>query len=518
MSLTKVTFSMVNSTPVNVRDYGAVGDGITDDTAAALAALAAAKLGSKCLYFPKGNYLVQQPLQLDGGITAYGDGITATQILRTSLASVQINGEAVYAVFYVAGGWNHIHDMSITGVIGSTTGTVSGIQYGISDPAYVAAKGSVKNVAINFMLHGIVEKSGVFLTEFKNIQTVSCGYGFDFFSSNQKTSLTFSQCYAANTGPAYRFNVTNYSSMDSCAADNCNWGTKPANPYGIGFGSPASDTGVYHFNQSDFTLNSIGSEGSYGNGVISASSSVITLDNMYSFDCKSEYVPNYVAYPNYAVGPIQTTTAANRLTICNATNLFWANSAVASGYPSKPIADLVAFNYDEASLGVINNTQVFLACNPGVSPVVKGMGPISKNVRSTYSDYKTPVFDGNITNGSYGVFVKSVVVSGTGTKLTIPVTSQAGQNYKHLIKLSGIDGTTNSASALPFQATFAFGGTTAPTSVTSTGLWNVSSVGAAGAGSAIEVTISASRTNPIVNLEIISEVPSLIDTANMTIT
>lgn len=38
MSLTKVTYSMIKGAPINVFDYGAVGDGSTDDTAAIQAA------------------------------------------------------------------------------------------------------------------------------------------------------------------------------------------------------------------------------------------------------------------------------------------------------------------------------------------------------------------------------------------------------------------------------------------------------------------------------------------------
>lgn len=59
MSLTKVSFSMIAGDAINALDYGAVGDGTTDDTAAIQAAVNAA-LGSASgtLWLPKGNYAV----------------------------------------------------------------------------------------------------------------------------------------------------------------------------------------------------------------------------------------------------------------------------------------------------------------------------------------------------------------------------------------------------------------------------------------------------------------------------
>jgi hypothetical protein len=54
MALTKVTYSMINGSPVNVLDFGAVGDGVADDTAAFLAALTA----SSNVYVPEGTYCV----------------------------------------------------------------------------------------------------------------------------------------------------------------------------------------------------------------------------------------------------------------------------------------------------------------------------------------------------------------------------------------------------------------------------------------------------------------------------
>lgn len=52
MSLTKVSYSMIQGAPINVLDFGAKGDGVTDDTAAIQAA---ANVGGT-LYFPDGTY------------------------------------------------------------------------------------------------------------------------------------------------------------------------------------------------------------------------------------------------------------------------------------------------------------------------------------------------------------------------------------------------------------------------------------------------------------------------------
>jgi hypothetical protein len=62
MSLTKVSFSMIDGDVVNVFDYGAKGDGVTDDTAAVQAALNAGS--GKTVYFPEGQYIVSSPLSV----------------------------------------------------------------------------------------------------------------------------------------------------------------------------------------------------------------------------------------------------------------------------------------------------------------------------------------------------------------------------------------------------------------------------------------------------------------------
>ena len=57
MSLTKVTYAMISNAPINPYDYGVIGDGVADDSAAMIAAALAAS--GKRLYVPAGTYRVK---------------------------------------------------------------------------------------------------------------------------------------------------------------------------------------------------------------------------------------------------------------------------------------------------------------------------------------------------------------------------------------------------------------------------------------------------------------------------
>jgi hypothetical protein len=94
---------------VSVKDFGAVGDGVTDDYNAiknAVAALQAA--GSGTLFFPKGTYFINQ-YRIDGGPSANGIVSFALQ----NLNSVCISGYGAKLV--MKGGWTRTADYSSSG-------------------------------------------------------------------------------------------------------------------------------------------------------------------------------------------------------------------------------------------------------------------------------------------------------------------------------------------------------------------------------------------------------------------
>ena len=60
----------------NVKDYGATGDGATDDSIAIDNAIQAARVGNGCVYFPRGQYQIETMLNVNvaSAITLLGDG------------------------------------------------------------------------------------------------------------------------------------------------------------------------------------------------------------------------------------------------------------------------------------------------------------------------------------------------------------------------------------------------------------------------------------------------------------
>ncbi len=114
---------------VSVKDFGAVGDGVTDDTAAIQAAFDYAQaLGWVCIYFPKGEYRISGQINinqygsLDGLIDIFGAGPHASRIVCYGIFN---------AVFNLGNTTNQITRGRISDLHLGGNSSVSTVQYGI---------------------------------------------------------------------------------------------------------------------------------------------------------------------------------------------------------------------------------------------------------------------------------------------------------------------------------------------------------------------------------------------------
>lgn len=128
MSLTKASFAMINGAAVNVLDFGAKGDGTTDDTAAFQSALTALVNGG-VLYVPLGRYKLTDTLVLTTGVTVQGqgNGDRTFGIPNTSANSSYIYQATVgKSVFSIGGNKREIRvfDLSLGARLSPTTSPV----------------------------------------------------------------------------------------------------------------------------------------------------------------------------------------------------------------------------------------------------------------------------------------------------------------------------------------------------------------------------------------------------------
>jgi hypothetical protein len=97
---------------VSVKDFGAVGDGITDDTVAIRAAIAALWHGAGnfrggVLYFPKGDYKVTDTLDFSGkwGFCIQGEALNGTRVICSGMAGkdvIYVKGSQHWGVMNIA--------------------------------------------------------------------------------------------------------------------------------------------------------------------------------------------------------------------------------------------------------------------------------------------------------------------------------------------------------------------------------------------------------------------------------
>lgn len=159
MSLTKTSYSMITGAVTNVLDFGAKGDGVTDDTAAIQAAitytLTKGRIGSLnqiggVVYFPLGRYRITSTLtNVTNGITIRGEpsGLDSVPIASAASGSMIFcdNTVAGFPMFTVNdGGPITIQDIGLNGTQTVTNSTC--IQTGTGTTNIGLTQGHFSNV------------------------------------------------------------------------------------------------------------------------------------------------------------------------------------------------------------------------------------------------------------------------------------------------------------------------------------------------------------------------------------
>jgi hypothetical protein len=104
MSLTKATYYMVAGSPVNVLDYGAVGNGSTNDAAALQSAFTAA--AGKSVYLPPQTYKVNSALTIPANTVVTGYGATLDFSSAGHIAALTLSGNVTLVGFKIIGAGN----------------------------------------------------------------------------------------------------------------------------------------------------------------------------------------------------------------------------------------------------------------------------------------------------------------------------------------------------------------------------------------------------------------------------
>lgn len=221
---------------LNVKDFGAKGDGSTDDTAAIQAAIDyAVAAGRRSVYFPAGTYIVTSPLhaQVETGTTtvggstksryAYGMGLTlrGEQVGKTVLRKTGQTTYTIPANNNINGG----STVDTTLFFGGTEGTglyVSDLSIENASTGECYAIYATRARCVLERLNVCTNSHGIYLYGWLNNLTdiIITAKEKGLWVANA-TSTVCNKVFAAGCNNPYYLVSAYYSTLISCCADSC---------------------------------------------------------------------------------------------------------------------------------------------------------------------------------------------------------------------------------------------------------------------------------------------------------
>lgn len=165
MSLTKVSYSMINGSPINVLDFGADASGTNDSTSAIQNAINLAQTNNASVYLPSGTYKITDTLVISSAICFYGNGNTT---------KLKMYSDTVKPVIYYGPVNNntdfrngYFGDLQIYGNEGSAA--CDGIYTRTADVNSVVAQNQFNNITIFNVRDGFTISGVTYMSDFSNI-------------------------------------------------------------------------------------------------------------------------------------------------------------------------------------------------------------------------------------------------------------------------------------------------------------------------------------------------------------
>jgi hypothetical protein len=223
-SLTARTLAVRAADVVNVKDFGAVGDGTTDDSAAIQAALASAVSTKAEVFFPGGTFVAAN-LPVTPGLHLRGSGRDRTTILST-------DGSTVFTSTTTAGLLEHV---IIEGMTISGRGPGVGTGHGIHMPDDGSGSGGIFRSTFRDLYVVGFGGRGIYLPGSWNITLIhvaSDNCGDNLFEIQGGNTTTMVGCYAMRVSPGrvgYRIyggkvTMIGCNGIDNAGAGSASWG------------------------------------------------------------------------------------------------------------------------------------------------------------------------------------------------------------------------------------------------------------------------------------------------------
>ena len=182
---------------VSVKDFGAVGDGVTDDTAAIQAAIDYTLITGGTCFIPAGVFVIASTLKIGSGINLQGQTghLSATSVLRYTGTGDAINSKN-NAVRQLHG---TIQNLCIEGTNTSNTGIGLNLEtFGFLRVIDVTVRGfaSGGGFATGVKISSVSGLLGIDSCIYRNVQVLYCGNGFEVtgVSGSQVADCIFDTC------------------------------------------------------------------------------------------------------------------------------------------------------------------------------------------------------------------------------------------------------------------------------------------------------------------------------------